>query len=513
MSSDGNDLESFLFQEVGTGAADEADEFADIEWCDLGDDSAQEVPSTVEVREQVAVERKEVKAKAKARAKDWKLLRSQSVLQFKVLVLCFLSRLKWLNGMCNDELLQAALLSRVANCEEVKLSLRQLKAHIPNSQTSQAPLSVSRLLTALRGATSSEQILMLISRWRAEARPARLVLALPLPAAKACGGLLKGESMAEIACWAEIFDPTVQRWRALGVPSQTGHWIVAMGAEGDVWDVTGRYGKCSNVLEARGSLSTVWAQLLRGRVEVSELEESANLLDQKWLLQLSQTEPLPSSRTHFKFHKVYILDSQVRSDQMVNPEKKPVGLFQGKEPIWRREDLWDLRSATKWRQEGRAVCPEERPMKVLRRDSIYSSQLYGRWQTEALPEAPAVEVGGAIPGVNNYGNIEVKHGLPKGTVHVADEAARVAAAKLGLDFAPAVVDFRRERGMLKPVCLGCVVWARDEAELRQAAEDERERLEEMQRLKRQERLRGAWQLLVKKVLLDIYVESRYADEG
>ena len=56
---------------------------------------------------------------------------------------------------------------------------------------------------------------------------------------------------------------------------------------------------------------------------------------------------------------------------------------------------------------------------------------------------------------------------------------------------------------------GCVIWARDEAELRAAAEEERQRLEEVMRSKRRKRLKNAWQLLVKNVLLDIYVAGMF----
>ena len=83
---------------------------------------------------------------------------------------------------------------------------------------------------------------------------------------------------------------------------------------------------------------------------------------------------------------------------MVSPETKAVGLFQGKESIWRREDVKDLCTATRWRQQGRLVRPEERPVKVLRRESIYCSKLFGRWQTDELPEVKVVTVGGPIPG-------------------------------------------------------------------------------------------------------------------
>eukprot|EP00913_Durusdinium_trenchii_P011814 g11096.t1 len=94
--------------------------------------------------------------------------------------------------------------------------------------------------------------------------PARLALALPLPAAKKCGSLLKGEALPELSMWAEVFDESVSRWRALGVPSggPSSVWIFAMGTGGDLWDVTARYGRWSNMLEARGSLAKVWTELL-----------------------------------------------------------------------------------------------------------------------------------------------------------------------------------------------------------------------------------------------------------
>ena len=550
---DGNDLRSFLLEEVGTisTAAEEAgDEFADIDWCDLGDALKEDfedlaVPSS-EPQELEASEQdislgdtdrsdganlsKKQKQKARRQCKE---MREQSVLQYQVLTLSYIARLTWLNKMCNVELLQGALLSQVPSCleEGVKLSLRRLKAQIlkpasgssggqdTSKEAESSEISLGRLLGSLRGkARSMDLILLLVARCRAERRPARVVLALPLPGAKNCGGLLKGEVLSEPSMWTEIFDFSVNRWRALGVPSQnTSCWILGMGSDGDLWDVTARYGRWSNTLESRGSLTKVWDQLIDRQNVDMKLDKSvsqANELDQQWLFQLTQQEPVPTSRAHFKFHRVYILDSQLRQDQLVDSKAKPVGLFQGKEPIWRRDDVFELCTVARWRQQGRLVREDERPMKVLRRDSMFSSKLYGRWQTEVLPtETKEPVVGGPIPGVNNYGNIEVKQGIPAGTVHLNDEAARLAAPRLGVEFAPAVIDFRKERGQLKPVFSGCVIWARDEADLREAAEEEKLRLEELQKAKRLERLKGAWQLLVKKVLLDLYVESRYRSQN
>lgn len=539
-SDRGNDLESFLLEEVPAtkveASADAEDEFGDIDWCDIGDalnedfdapvvdsnsasaSASEPTPEGAQKSQVQPVQPQKEEANAKPSTsgkeqnakvrKQWEALREQAVARYRILVLSFIARLSWLNQMCNRELLQAAVLSLAPHIldEGVKLSFRKIKAQFASKPSIEAVPSLLRLFDALRGGGSSmDLLLLLVARCRSQ-QPARLVLSLPLPGAKKCGDLLRGEALPEPSLWVEIFDFRVERWRALGVPAgHSSHWILAMGAEGDLWDVTGRYGRWSGILDARGSLVKVWNELLDGR----QVNSKANELDRKWLQQLAEQEPLPTSRSQFKFHRLFVLDSQVRQDQVLDPSTKPVGLFQGKEAIWRRADVKDLCTASRWRQQGRLVRQEERPVKVLRRDSMYCSKLFGRWQTEELPEVKLVTVGGPIPGVNNYGNIEVTSGIPQGCVHVDDEAARVAALKLGLEFAPAVTSFRKERGQLKPVYSGCVIWARDEAELRAAAEEERQRLEEVMRSKRRERLKNAWQLLVKNVLLDIYVESRY----
>eukprot|EP00438_Fugacium_kawagutii_P033237 Skav228421 [mRNA] locus=scaffold1325:174076:180488:- [translate_table: standard] len=489
----GNDLESFLLEEVPAVPAEaefsgEAeDEFGDIDWCGLEDvlkedfEVADGAASTSQQQSNAAdPESQSVSAKPKEGSeqekpseesfqkeekeqtlkvrRQRKALREQAVAQYRLLVLSF-------------ELVQAAVLSLAPNCldEGVKVSLRKIKAQLSGSAASMVPSppSLLRLCNALHGAGSNmDLLLLLVSRCRSQLLPARLVLSLPLPGAKNCGSLLKADILPEPSLWVEIFDSTVKRWRALGVPSgHSSYWILAMGSHGDVWDVTGRYGRWSGTVDARGSLS------------------------------------------------------KVRQDQLIDPQSAKAG----KEAIWRREDVKDLCTATRWRQQGRAVRQDERP--VLRRDSLYCSKLFGRWQTDELPDANVETrpVGyGPIPGglsgragINNYGNIEVSQGIPQGCVHVDDEAARMAAPRLGVEFAPAVISFRKERGQLKPVTRcgfreaesevysGCVVWSRDEADLRAAAEDERQRLEEIQQTKRRERLRNAWRLLVKNVALGV----------
>ncbi|CAE6943102.1 RAD4 [Symbiodinium natans] len=299
-----------------------------------------------------------------------------------------------------------------------------------------------------------------------------------------------------------------------------------MGPRNDLWDVTRRYTRWSVVCQARGSLTKPWEQMLQ-TLRLREVESErgweglreANSLDQERLKELASKEPLPGSRAAFRHHRLYVLNSQLKQSQIVQ-SSKPIGLFQGKDPIWRREDVKELLTASKWRQQGRVVRTGERPTKVLRSNSLFASQLFGLWQTEELVVDPEKERAaelppgfGPIPTTNNYGNIEVKHGLPKGTVHLTDDAVRAAALKLGVEFAPAVTGFQSERGMLKPTISGCVVWERDAEDVLQAAEEERHRLEQVKEAQKRERFKGAWQLLVKHVLLDLYVEKRYGSRN
>ncbi|OLQ06280.1 DNA repair protein complementing XP-C cells-like, partial [Symbiodinium microadriaticum] len=300
-------------------------------------------------------------------------------------------------------------------------------------------------------------------------------------------------------------------------------WVLAMGPLNDLWDVTRRYARWSVVSQARGSLAKPWEEILRRFRWPETLKEfpglqEANAFDEKRLGERASKEPLPNSRVGFRHHRLYVLNSQLKQSQIVQ-STSPVGLFQGKDPIWRREDVKELLTASKWRQQGRVIRTGERPTKVLRSNSLFSSQLFGLWQTEEHSESfedrarDFMPGFGPIPTTNNYGNIEVKNGLPKGTVHLTDDGVKEAALKLGVEFAPAVTGFQSERGVLKPTISGCVVWERDVEDVLRAAEEERDRLEQVKEAQKRERLKGAWQLLVKHVLLDLYVEQRYGSGG
>lgn len=476
-------------------------------------------------------------------------LRRSAVERHQVLAICYVSRLRMLSGICDDALVQALALSHAG-------------LPSPSSSSTSAPPPVEglsrrcELLGVLSGArrpTEEDVALSRVARYRAEGRLARLAMSLPLPAASACLALVRvGEArLPDPEVWAEMFDRPSGSWTAERRPTAGAAsggrgggrsvaatlWILACGEGGALRDVTRRYApRWSAVCAARGSLARHWDAVVARHSEGAWTEEDAlapaavaaslelaraDLLDEACLARRAKNEPIPTSKAAFKRHASYVLDSQLRAQDMLHPpDSKPVGLFRGQEKVWRRSHVVELRTATQWRRERRCVREGERPLKTLRGGKVFAAQLFGEWQTEAAPEVPfPVEFyqdGGAaaIPGTNNFGNIELLDAiavdrLPSNLVYLPDNAARSAAARLSVAFAPAVVGFVREGGLPKPKLGGAVVWARDAEEVARAMAEEKERLAIEEEKKRQERFKSAWRMLVKNVLVDMYVEDRY----
>lgn len=68
--------------------------------------------------------------------------------------------------------------------------------------------------------------------------------------------------------------------------------------------------------------------------------------------------------------------------------------------------------------------------------------------------------------VNKFGNVDCRGHLPEGCVHVPGKRLQPLCRKLGIVFAEALVDFKKKRGVFKPVLDGVVIESKDEAALR-----------------------------------------------
>uniref|UniRef100_A0A7S4Q1Z6 Rad4 beta-hairpin domain-containing protein n=1 Tax=Alexandrium monilatum TaxID=311494 RepID=A0A7S4Q1Z6_9DINO len=593
-------LDGFLAEEAGgaplqhgpvAAADDEDDEYADIDWCDAAElpavhEALRPVPSGEEAARvaegagprcrvapvrlapapaepppvgaapapatcagAAAVPPEERKRRAK--------LRRVAAERHHTLALCFAARLRALTEVCDDTLVQAVALSRWPRLEPDAWARELVRPRAEDAGRCRWPASLAAgaarrcsLIAALNGGrqpTPEDVALLLVARCRAEAVPARVVMALPLPPVKKCASLLVGGLLPEPVVWPEVFNHASSQWIAkMDVggfsderqgDTRAAIWVLAAGECGGLRDVTPRYcTRWTSVVGARGSLAKGWDAFVRrfagtpgplesGRLPGTTETARADRLDEEALQRRARREPLPTSRTGFKRHSGYVLESQLRQHEVVHPlGTKPVGLFRGQEPIYRRADVAELLTQAQWRRKGRCVREGERAHKTLRGGNVNMATLFGFWQTEELPDlmsgVPEAELqqGGPIPCTNNHGNVELLDAgaaerLPPGTRYLADEAAISAAGRLGVPHAPAVVGFHRKQGLLRPRFGGVVVWERDEARVAEAAVAERERLQALEERQRAERLEATWRLLVKNVLVDIYVEARYSGGG
>ena len=278
-------------------------------------------------------------------------------------------------------------------------------------------------------------------------------------------------------------------------------------------------------------------------------------------------EPLPSSKTAFKNHPRYALESLCGTTEVIHPNgaEHALGVFKG-EHVYPRSHVQKLLTKERWLMEhGRSVLDAEveSPVRVSTRkvrapprgrgrgrtgalanpgltraalreaagDGDNSSgggvvspagneqkqvQLYGRWQTEAFTPAVVSEQG-KVP-VNSFGNVEVWGGrtdmVPIGAVHLTGMpgAGRVAS-QLGFDWARAVVGFEFKGGAMVPKTDGIVVpavaedtliAAWEQAEIAKAAEASK---------KRSARAVRNWAVLAKGAMTLLYIRARRAQSN
>ena len=73
--------------------------------------------------------------------------------------------------------------------------------------------------------------------------------------------------------------------------------------------------------------------------------------------------------------------------------------------------------------------------------------------------------------VNQYGNVEIRNGVPKGYVHMRGERLQPICRKLGIVWAPALIGFEKNRYGCKPILDGVVVSARSAEKVREAIKE------------------------------------------
>ena len=255
------------------------------------------------------------------------------------------------------------------------------------------------------------------------------------------------------------------------------------------------------------------------------------------ILQSVAKTPKPTTLSGYKSHPDYVLncDGHMKSNEVILPNARPIGLFKG-HTIYRRSDVSLALSRKNWRKQYMrdvlVECVNEPVFMQTRTDrrgkeaggernkerrqatatEQFDVALYGVWQTKPLI-IPAVQ-NGVIP-VNKYGNVEVwdyqESLIPCGARLLQSKECNISVAqRLCADWnfpcAPAVVGFERLNAsaggsvQARAVLGGIVVLVEHYDKIREGASDLAEKDHEEEAHRREAYNVKMWEMLVRHVL-------------
>ncbi|KAF6230860.1 hypothetical protein HO173_010976 [Letharia columbiana] len=329
--------------------------------------------------------------------------------------------------------------------------------------------------------------------------------------------------------WVEAFNEAVQKWVPIdplvtktiakpskfeppaGDPGNNMSYVIAFEDDGSARDVTRRYAKAYNAKTRRERVEVTrdgekwWRRVMRLYRRSHDMDRDQ--VEDAELTAKEAAEPMPRNVQDFKDHPYYALERHLKRHEVIHPKREVGKVGAGRpgttnalEPIYRRRDVYQLKSADKWYRMGREIKHGEQPLKrvAVRRtkdstldpadmemadDDNPGTALYAPHQT-LLYVAPPVG-NGQIP-KNLYGNLDVyvPSMVPPGGTHIPHPETARAARIIGIDYADAVTGFSFKGRHGTAVTRGAVVAAEyREAveEVIEAFEDERAQAEEERR--------------------------------
>ncbi|KAK6361530.1 hypothetical protein TWF730_005250 [Orbilia blumenaviensis] len=353
--------------------------------------------------------------------------------------------------------------------------------------------------------------------------------------------------------WVEVFDIINQSWIAidpLGVglvrplinlePPQWDWenemaYVIAFDNDNKVRDITRKYVKAYNSytrslrVEATLDGAKWWKKALKLYTVPAYRAPDRDQFEDGLMNDRLLREGIPKSIAAMKNHPVFAVEEQLRQNEVIHP-KVECGTMTGKSkrsiPVYRRQDVKQVKSAMQWYMLGREIKAGEQPLKhkkarKLKRapdpddmdldeigdmDDGVETGMYARFQTILYEPEPCL---GPVVPKNAYGNIDlyVPSMLPEGGVHIPHKLARIAADFLGIGnfVADAITGFDfRNGGKSTPVINGIVAGIECEQGIWDMIEHiEREREEEADEVRRLTSL-NLW----KKFLVGLRIKER-----
>jgi len=264
------------------------------------------------------------------------------------------------------------------------------------------------------------------------------------------------------------------------------------------------------------------------------------------LIASRESESIPTSKTAFKNHPLFVIPSTLKHKEVLCPDSKNriCGIFKG-EMVYKRADVSKALVAKKWLYKGRKVRHEEmtKPAKTVKarqkptkigfqaiesygvtksdqadtittsgigcEDDDGNSRLYGVWQTNEWTP-PTIRPDDNIP-VNEYKNVELAL-LNPGLIHLRLHRIATVAKTLGIPYAPCLLGFEGHGGNLTPTIRGIVVHQHNVEMLREAHTEWESQTVEIEYRKRQELIHRRWRRIVIGIMTKERLEREYAKD-
>ena len=191
--------------------------------------------------------------------------------------------------------------------------------------------------------------------------------------------------------WVEAFNEAVQKWVPIdplvtktiakpskfeppaGDPENKMSYVLAFEDDGSARDVTIRYAKAFNAKTRRDRVEATkngdkwWRRVMRLYRRSHEMDRDQ--VEDAELTAKEAAEPMPRSVQDFKDHPYYALERHLKRHEVIYPKREVGKVSAGRpgttsalEPIYRRRDVHQLKSADKWYRIGREIKVHPMPL-------------------------------------------------------------------------------------------------------------------------------------------------------
>lgn len=298
--------------------------------------------------------------------------------------------------------------------------------------------------------------------------------------------------------WVEVLDEAHHRWMPVdplvtqsidkrlkfeppAADSENNmNYVISFDHDGYAKDVTKRYttwflAKTRKTRVESTDGGETWLRRALRRYKRRLMTDLDGLEDAE-LADFESRERMPTSMVDFKDHPRYVLERDLRRNEVLIEKHEVAKVATGKakngkknmEPVYRRSDVRVVRSSDWWyRNRGREVKPGAQPLRIrvsnkkrLADDEEPDEETALYMEEQTVPYVAPPVVNGRVP-KNMYGNLDlyVPSMVPPGGVHLPYPETSRAAKVLGIDYADAVTGFEFRGRHGTAVVKGAVVAA------------------------------------------------------